>query len=101
MSEERVIQGTPDGPITEDRLVEDLATLGLGPGAVVLVHTSLSRLGWVSGGAVAVIIALQRAVRSYGTILMPTHSGGLSDPALWENPLFRKGPVPSVCIHRC
>lgn len=89
MSEESVIQSTEDGPITEDRLVKELAELGVEPGSVVLVHSSLSRLGWVCGGAVAVIRALQRVVREYGTLIMPAHSSGLSDPSLWENP-----PVP-------
>lgn len=89
MSERDVIQATPHGPVTEEQLVSDLAALGVTPGMVLLVHSSLSRLGWVCGGAVAVIRALQSAVRSYGTLVMPAHSGGLSDPELWENP-----PVP-------
>jgi aminoglycoside 3-N-acetyltransferase len=89
MSEQSVIGTTREGPITEDRLVRDLSRLGLQPGAVVLVHSSLSRIGWVSGGAVAVIRALQRAIHAYGTLVMPSHSGSLSDPSLWENP-----PVP-------
>jgi len=89
MGEAEVIQATADGPITEDRLVDDLVSIGLEPGTIVLVHSSLSGLGWVCGGGVAVINALQRVVRSYGTIIMPAHSGGFSDPALWEHP-----PVP-------
>ena len=91
MSEEATIEASSDGPVTEDRIVRDLSALGLEPGAGVLVHSSLSRMGWVSGGGVAVIRALQRVVRSYGTIVMPAHSGGLSDPALWEHP-----PVPEA-----
>lgn len=89
MGEAEIIAATPGGPITEDRIVDDLVTLGLEPGSTVIVHSSLSSIGWVSGGAIAVIRALQRAVRSYGTLIMPAHSGDYSDPALWENP-----PVP-------
>ncbi len=78
-----------NGPATVDSLVADLAALGLGDGEVVVVHSSLSALGWVSGGAVAVVLALERVLGAEGTLVMPTHSGELSDPAGWSNP-----PVP-------
>ncbi|MFP4114080.1 MAG: aminoglycoside N(3)-acetyltransferase [Spirochaetota bacterium] len=89
MSESEVIQANRDEPITEERLRGDLERLGLEPGMTVIAHTSLSRIGWVCGGAVAVIRALQACVRSYGTLVMPAHSGDLSDPEHWQNP-----PVP-------
>jgi len=76
-------------PNTVTSLRADLLNLGLEAGMVVLVHSSLSALGWTCGGEVAVIQALQEVVRPYGTLIMPTHSGHLSDPAGWENP-----PVP-------
>jgi aminoglycoside 3-N-acetyltransferase len=83
---ELVERSRSKGPVTVRALTSDLRALGLKPGMVLLVHCSLSSLGWVCGGPLAVIQALQRVLRSYGTLVMPTHSGQLSDPQLWRHP---------------
>ena len=88
MPENSVIEKT-DAPATVDSLRSDLRSLGVRPGTVLLVHSSLSAMGWVCGGAVAVILALQEALDPDGTLVMPAHSPGLSEPGKWENP-----PVP-------
>ncbi|MAE62143.1 MAG: AAC(3) family N-acetyltransferase [Planctomycetaceae bacterium] len=89
MSERDVVNETPGLPATMASLASDLADLGVETGAMILVHASLSSLGWVCGGAVAVIEALSSAVGPGGTIVMPAMSWELSDPTDWEHP-----PVP-------
>lgn len=54
-----------------------------------MVHSSLSRLGWVVGGAQTAVLALVDAVGPTGTIVMPSMSPNLSEPSRWEAP-----PVP-------
>jgi aminoglycoside 3-N-acetyltransferase len=83
-----VIQTTPE-PMTRQSLSRDLSALGLKAGMTVLAHSSLSSLGWVCGGAVALIQALMDVLTKDGTLVMPAHSSDLSEPSYWVNP-----PVP-------
>lgn len=87
--ETQIIANSPY-PITVESMVADLASLGVEPESVLLVHSALSRLGWVCGGPVSVVLALEEALGLEGTLVMPTHCGDNSDPALWKNP-----PVPA------
>jgi len=61
--------------LTVDELARALGALGLGPGDDVLVHSSLSSLGRVDGGAATVCEALVRAVSPGGTVCAPTLTG--------------------------
>ncbi len=85
--------GQRPGPFTVERLISDLRTLGLREGDTVLVHSSLSSIGYVSGGAHAVVLALLEVIGEAGTLVVPTHSGDLSDPRHWQNP-----PVPEFWL---
>lgn len=92
MSESDIIARTPSAR-TARSLLADLKTLGVDTGDTVICHSSMAALGWVAGEAQAVIAALCDAVGTTGTIVMPAHSGHLSDPAHWQNP-----PVPTDWI---
>ena len=50
MSEKNIIDKTKI-PITKKSLLEDLEGLGIEKGDTLLVHSSLSSLGWVCGGS--------------------------------------------------
>ena len=66
--------------ITKNDINEALTALGITPGQTIMVHTSLGKIGYVCGGAQAVIEALIEVVGSEGTIMMPTQSWKNLDP---------------------
>jgi aminoglycoside 3-N-acetyltransferase len=78
-------------PVTAARITRDLGELGLAPGSLVIVHSSLSSLGYVPGGAQAVLQGLLATLGTEGTLVVPTHSSENSDPSQWCNP-----PVPEA-----
>ncbi|NVM18875.1 MAG: AAC(3) family N-acetyltransferase [Candidatus Lokiarchaeota archaeon] len=76
-------------PNTITSLKRDFEALGVKPGATIIMHSSLSKIGWTVGGAVSVIRAIMQTITSEGTLVMPTFSGANSEPSKWESP-----PVP-------
>jgi aminoglycoside 3-N-acetyltransferase len=78
------------GPVTLRRLVGDLQKLAIPSGRPVLIHSSLSAIGWVAGGPSVVIDALIEALGPSTTIVVPCQSSDRSDPSHWRNP-----PVPA------
>jgi aminoglycoside 3-N-acetyltransferase len=66
---------------TSASLAADFVDLGVRPGMIVMVHSSLSRVGWTEGGPVTVIQALREVLGPGGTLVMPAESPQLGDPS--------------------
>ncbi|MGC9468432.1 MAG: AAC(3) family N-acetyltransferase [Anaerolineae bacterium] len=77
---------------TLDHIAKDLEHLGVRAGGVLLVHSSLSSMGYVLGGAQTVIKALRRALGPDGTLLMPALS---YEHVTSKNPVFDVRRTPS------
>ena len=58
--------------VRKSDIVFGLRSLGIKKGDVVMVHSSLSSMGWVFGGAETVIDAFLEVLSSKGTVVVPT-----------------------------
>jgi aminoglycoside 3-N-acetyltransferase len=61
----------PKSVVTHELLLAGFRELGMEPGGLVMVHSSLSSFGYVEGGAEAVIEALLEAIAPGGTLVLP------------------------------
>lgn len=57
--------------VSKEDIKKGLTKLGVVPGMILEVHSSLSSFGYVDGGAATVIDALKEAVTEEGSIFMP------------------------------
>jgi aminoglycoside 3-N-acetyltransferase len=86
--------------VTKARLVTDLRRLGVREGMDLMVHSSLSSIGDVDGGADSVVDALLAILGRSGTLLMPSFNHGL---ATVYNPMTTpttNGAVPEAMWRR-
>ena len=81
---------------TKSSLKEAFFDLGVKPGMTVLVHSSLKAVGYVAGGPVGVIFALEELLTEEGTLVMPTFNTDLTDPAQWQAPPIKKSQLREV-----
>lgn len=82
--------------LTESEVKNILIQNGIKTGDVLMVHSSLSKLGYVDGGAPILISALTNTVGSDGTILMPSFPAiGFNYDHLKKDPLFDLRNTPS------
>jgi aminoglycoside 3-N-acetyltransferase len=84
-----------DRPVTQADVETSLRATGVRSGSTVIVHCSLSALGWVVGNAVAVVRAVRAVVGDAGTIVMPAQTG-LSDPSHWQAPAVPERWWPTI-----
>lgn len=87
-------------PLTYDSLVEQFSACGLAAGQTILVHSSMSSMGWIVGGAVDVIRALLHVLGDDGTLMMPTHTSNNTEPSHWQNPPVPEHWWPLIRQHR-
>lgn len=66
--------------VIKEDMIREFERIGLKRNDVVMVHTSLKSMGYVCGGAQAIIEALIEVVGEEGTIMMPTQSWKNLDP---------------------
>lgn len=82
--------------ITRQHLINNLLQAGLKSGDSVMVHSSLSKIGYVEGGAATVVDALLEVVGSTGNLLMPAFAHStFSKYYLDSNPVFDINNSPS------
>ena len=89
MKERDVVNAT-ERPITKSMIIKDLRAIGVESGDSVIVHSSLSKLGWVVGREITVIDALLDTLTTDGTLIMPAFSYIGGNPERWKYP-----PVPN------
>jgi aminoglycoside 3-N-acetyltransferase len=82
--------------ISKQILIDDLKKIGLHQGDSVLVHSSLSKIGFVNGGAKTVVEALLEIIGKEGTLLFPSFpASGKNKMYLDTHPVFDIKNTPS------
>ena len=63
---------TPTYKVDQEKLTKDLSDLGIEKGSVLMVHSSLSSMGLIEGGADTVVDSLLSSLGKKGTLVVPT-----------------------------
>lgn len=75
---------------SKQEILQQLETLGIQKGMVLLVHANVQRLGYIIGGAQALIEALMEVVGYDGTLVVPSFTPELLDPACCDHRVSRE-----------
>ncbi len=82
--------------VTKQEIIQQLHEVGIKHGDIVMLHSSLSKIGYVDGGADTVINALLHTVGEDGTLMMPAFPAiGYNYDYLNTDPVFDVKHTPS------
>ncbi|MFM7386964.1 MAG: AAC(3) family N-acetyltransferase [Bacteroidota bacterium] len=83
--------------LSREQLIQDFNRAGIHSGNQLMVHASLSKMGYIEGGAETVVDVLKEIVGMEGMILMPTSPiARLQLDYVSENPVFDVLRTPSA-----
>jgi aminoglycoside 3-N-acetyltransferase len=74
MTDEHAPRLVESGPVDREHLAADLRALGLRRGQDLLIHCSLSRIGWVDGGPATLLSAILEVAGPAATLVVPTET---------------------------
>lgn len=86
----------PLNAITRNDLRNAFRSLGVQDGMSVMLHSSLSGIGYLVNGPFDVIDAVFDCIGPEGTLIVPAHTGQLTDPSDWSNPEILNDNIPKV-----
>lgn len=93
----RLSQQQQQGGWTQAALVKQLQSAGVRQGDSLLVHSSLSKMGYVEGGAQTVLASLLECIGPEGNLLMPSFpASGRNKEYLDNAPVFDVRRTPSA-----
>ncbi len=82
--------------VTQQQIEEKLRKIGISSGDTILVHSSLSKIGYVEGGAKTIINSFNTVLGKDGTIAMPAFPAiGFNYDYLKTQPVFDVSKTPS------
>lgn len=82
--------------LTKEELVRDLRRAGVQIGDTLLVHCSMSKIGFIKGGASTLLQALEEAIGREGTLMMPAFPAeGRNLDYIQSHPFFDEVKTPS------
>lgn len=90
------IQRKKNASLTKEYLIRDFKRIGINAGDHVLVHSSLSKIGYIENGPTSLIEALLDVIGENGTLLMPSFPAkGRNKDHLESQPFFDLLNTPS------